>query len=99
MDSMGISYSVYMKSLFPKPLTSTLDMLLICIIDFLWQLKQFKSHVPISGNFHVTYSTMFYKVIKSGNEWHAKVDRRGFGTKQYFIPMFFCMYVQNLRQG
>ena len=29
----------HMKSLFPKPLTSTPDMLLICIIDFLLQLK------------------------------------------------------------
>ena len=29
----------HMKSLFPKPLTSTHDMLLICIIDFLLQLK------------------------------------------------------------
>ena len=30
---------LYMKSLFPKPLTSTPDMLLICIIDFLLQLR------------------------------------------------------------
>ena len=33
-----------------------------------------------------------YKVIKSGNEWHAGVDRRGFGIKQDFIPLFFFMY-------
>ena len=35
-----------------------------------------------------------YKVIKSGNKWHAGVDRRGFGTKQDFIPLLFFMYVQ-----
>ena len=40
-----------------------------------------------------------YKVIKSGDEWHAAVDRRGFGTKQDFIPLFFFMYVQILLQG
>ena len=40
-----------------------------------------------------------YKVIKSGNEWHAGVDRRGFGTKQDFIRLFFFMYVQQLWQG
>ena len=38
-------------------------------------------------------------MIKSGNEWHAGVDRRGFGIKQDFIPLFFFMYVQNLWQG
>ena len=40
-----------------------------------------------------------YKMIKSGKEWHATVDRRGFGTKQDFIPLFFLMHVQILRQG
>ena len=40
-----------------------------------------------------------YKVIKSGNEWHAGVDRRGFGTKQDIIPLFFFMYVKILWQG
>ena len=40
-----------------------------------------------------------YKVIKSGNEWHAGVDRRGFGIKQVFIHLFFFMYVQNFWQG
>ena len=40
-----------------------------------------------------------YKVIKSGNEWHAGVDRRCFGTKQDYIPLFFFMYVQILWQG
>ena len=40
-----------------------------------------------------------YKEIKSGNEWHARVDRRGFGTKQDFIPLFFFMHVQILWQG
>ena len=40
-----------------------------------------------------------YKVIKSGNEWHAEVNRRGFGTKQDFIPLFFFMDVQILWQG
>ena len=38
-------------------------------------------------------------MIKSGNEWHAGVDRRGFGTKQDFIPLFFFMSVQILWQG
>ena len=38
-------------------------------------------------------------MIKSGNEWHAEVDRRGFGTKQDFIPLFFFMYVYILWQG
>ena len=33
------------------------------------------------------------------NEWHAEVDRRGFGTKQDFISLFFFMYVQILWQG
>ena len=32
-------------------------------------------------SFDVVYNV--YKVIKSGNEWHAGVDRRGFGTKQW----------------
>ena len=27
------------------------------------------------------------------------MDKRGFGTKQDLIPLFFFMYVQNLRQG
>ena len=40
-----------------------------------------------------------YKVIKIGNEWHAGVDIRGFGTKQDFIPLFFFMHVQILWQG
>ena len=40
-----------------------------------------------------------YKVIKSEKEWHAGVDRRGFGTKQDFIPLFFFMIVQILWQG
>ena len=40
-----------------------------------------------------------YKVIKSGNEWHEGVDRRGFGIKQDFVPLFFFIYVQNLWQG
>ena len=41
----------------------------------------------------------FYKVIKSGNGWHAGVDRRGCGIKQEFIPLFFFIYVQILWQG
>ena len=35
-------------------------------------------------------------------KWHAGVDRRGFGTKQDFIPFFFLsffMHVQILWQG
>ena len=40
-----------------------------------------------------------YKVIKNGNGSHAGVDRRGFGTKQDFIPLFSFMYVQILWQG
>ena len=40
-----------------------------------------------------------YRVIEGGNEWHAGVDRRGFGTKQDFIPLFFFRYVQILWQG
>ena len=40
-----------------------------------------------------------YKVIKSGNEWHAGVDRRDFGTKQDFIPLFFFMHVKIIWQG
>ena len=40
-----------------------------------------------------------YKVIKSGNDWQTGVDRKGFGTKQDFIPLFFFMYVQNLWPG
>ena len=40
-----------------------------------------------------------YKVIKSGNEWHVGVDRRDFGTKHDFIPLFFFMHVQILWQG
>ena len=88
-----------MKS-FPKPLTSTSYMLLICIINFLLQLKYFKSHKICSycGSLSFDVSQNVYKVIKSGNEWHAGVDRRGFGMKQDFIPLFF-MYVQILWQG
>ena len=37
-----------------------------------------------------------YKVIKSGNECHAGMDRRVFGIKQDFLPLFFFMYDQNL---
>ena len=58
-----------MKSLFPKPLTSTPDMLLICIIDFLLQYKNSSSlikYVPIVGYFHLMYCTMFTKWIKVG---------------------------------
>ena len=40
-----------------------------------------------------------YEVFKSGNEWHARLDRRGFGINQDFIPLFFFMYVQNFWQG
>ena len=40
-----------------------------------------------------------YKGVKSGNEWHAGMDRRGCGIKQDFISLFFFMYVQNLWQG
>ena len=38
-------------------------------------------------------------VQKSGNEWQAGVDRRGFRIKQDFIPLFFFMYVYILWQG
>ena len=34
-----------------------------------------------------------YKVIKSGNEWHAEVERRGFGFKRDFSPLLFLTYV------
>ena len=44
----------------------------------------------------VRHSPTFpYKVIKSGNEWHAEVDGRGFGIKQDLISLFFlylCIY-------
>ena len=41
--------------------------------------------------FHVTYCTMFTKWLQVGmSDMH---DRRGFGTKQDFIPLFFFMYV------
>ena len=92
----------HMKSLFPKPLTSTPDMLLlICIIDFLLQLKWFKSRTICSYCRLLSFDVLqnVYKVIKSGDEWHAGVDRRGFGIKQNFIPLFFFMCVQNLWQG
>ena len=42
---------------------------------------------------------MCNKVIKSGNEWHAEEDGRGFGIKHDFIPLFFFMYVYILWQG
>ena len=38
-------------------------------------------------------------MIISGTEWHAGVNRRGFGIKQDFIPFFFFMHVQNLCHG
>ena len=84
-----------MKSLFPKPLKSTRDMLLICIIDFLLQLKSFESHKIYSYCGLLSFDILpnVYKVVKSGNEWHARVDRRGFGTKQDFIRCFsLCMF-------
>ena len=70
------------------------DMLLICIIDFLLQLDSSSliKYVPIVGYFHCDVLHNVYKVIKSGNEWHAGVDRRGFGIKQDFFPLFFFMY-------
>ena len=73
-------------------------MLLICIIDFLLELK--KSHKICSYCELLSFDVFdnVHKVSKSGNEWHAGVDRRGFGTKQDFIPLFFFMYVQNLWQ-
>ena len=56
-------------------------------------------YVPTVGYFLFDVLHNVYKVIKSGNEWQAGVDRRGFGTKQDFIPLFFFMYAQNLWQG
>ena len=76
-------------------------MFLICIIDFLLQLKKLRSHKICSYcgllSFDILHNV--YKVIKSGNEWLARVDRRGFGTKQDCIPLFFFMHVQILWQG
>ena len=73
-------------------------MLLFCIIDFLLQLKshQICSYCGLLS-FDIVHNV--YKVIKSGDEWHAREDRRGFGTKQDFIPLFFFVYVQILWQG
>lgn len=34
-----------------------------------------------------------YEVTKSGNEWHAEMDSRGFGKKQDLFPSFFFMYI------
>ena len=46
-------------------------------------------YIPIVGYFYLTFSThTVYKVIKSGNEWHAEVDGRGFGIKENLIPLY-----------
>ena len=62
-------------------------MLLICIIDFLVK------YVPIVGYFYLTLLCNVYKVIKSGNEWHAGVDRRGLEwNKTLFLCFSLCMF-------
>ena len=100
-SSLGLKVDPFMKSLFPKPLTSIPDMF-ICIIDFLLQLKYCKSRKICSYCGLLSFDAVHnvYKVIKSGNEgWHAGVDRRGFGTKQDLITLFFYMHVQILWQS
>ena len=83
-----------MKSLFPKPP----NMLLICIIDFLLQLKYRSSSlikcVPIVGNFHLKYSTMRTKWLKVGmsdmQEWTEEVLE---SNKTWFLCFSLCMYI------
>ena len=61
----------------------------------------FKSHkvCPYCGLLSFDVFHNVYKLIKSGNEWHAEVGGRGFGIKQDFIPLFFFMYEYILWQG
>ena len=63
--------------------------------------KIFKSHKICSYSGLLSFDVFHneWKVIKSGNEWHAEVERRGFGIKQDFIPLFSLMYVYILWKG
>ena len=88
-----------MKSLFPKTSTPTCYSFALLTSFGNWNSSSLIKDVPIVGYFHVTYCKNVYEVIKSGNEWHAGVDRRVFGLKQDVIPLFFFIYVQNLWQG
>ena len=80
-----------------------LDFQVNCNISFVLYYKIFRQDLcRYNGttalvSFDVLHNV--YKVIKRENEWHAEVDRRGFGIKQDFIPLFLFMYVQNLWQG
>ena len=90
----------YMKILFSKPLTSTPTCYSFALVTP-FAIKLFKSHKVCSYCGLISFDVLHnvYKVIKSGNKWHAGVDRRGFGIKQNFILLFFFMCVQNLWQG
>ena len=71
------------------------DMLLICIIDFLLQLKQFKSHKTCSycGLLSVDVLHNVYKVIKRGmsdmQEWTEEVLEP---NKTLFLCFSLCMF-------
>ena len=90
-DTWRISF---VMSLFPKPLTF-FNLLPICIyikISFCnwnWS-KIFKSHkiCCYCGLFSFDIFHNVYRVIKSGNEYHAEVDSPD-RIKNDFIPLFF----------
>ena len=97
-----IQYGLYRKSLFPKPLTSTPDMLLIYIIDFLcnqnsWSLIKIYSYVWVT--FILRSAHCFTKWLKVGmsdmQEWTEEVLE----PNKDFIPLVFFMHVQILWQG
>ena len=69
------------------------DMLLICKVDFILQLKMLLCLFCWLISFDIFCN--MYKVIKSGNE----VNRRGFGTIYdsfcLFVFVFLCVYKSN----
>ena len=91
------NFKLYLKILFPKPITSTPTCYSFAFIDFILQLKglKFMKLCSYCDNFHLSYSAIRTKVIKSRN---AEVDRRGFRIKQSFFPLFF-LYVCISWQG
>ena len=47
----------------------------------------------------IWHSAQCLQVIKSGNEWHAGVDRSGLGTKQDFYSFVFLYTCSNFMTG
>ena len=93
-SKFAMEFFSYLKSLFPKP-TSTPTCYSFALLTSLCKIHQCKSHKIYFYcgllSFDIVHNV--YKVFKSGKEWHAGMDRRGFGTKQDFMNCFsLCMF-------